>query len=61
LRELRALYEPFVTALARYFRLMVPDIWPADDRPDNWQTSAWMRRAGPLTALGANPRDEHFT
>jgi hypothetical protein len=60
LTELRRLYEPFVAGLAAYFRLTVPSVWPVDDRPDNWQTSAWMRRADPLHALGADPRDEHF-
>jgi hypothetical protein len=60
LAELRGLYEPFACSLARHFRLTVPDIWPEADRPDNWQTSAWMRRAGPLTALGVDPKDEHF-
>jgi Ion channel len=60
LAELRGLYEPFAAALAGYFRLAVPDVWPRDERPDNWQTSAWMRRAGPLTALGADPADDHF-
>ena len=61
LTELRELYEPFAVGLADYFHVTVPAVWPADDRPDNWQTSAWMRRAGPLTALGADPKDEHFT
>jgi hypothetical protein len=42
----------FVTGLAGYFRHAVPGAWPADERPDNWQTSAWLRRA----ALG----DGHF-
>jgi Ion channel len=60
LNELRSLYEPFVIALGHFFRLTVPDVWPNIDRPDNWQTSAWMRRAGPLTALGADPKDDHF-
>jgi hypothetical protein len=60
LAELRGLYEPFVAGLAGYFRVPVPGVWPADERPDNWQTSAWMRQADPLTALGADPRDEHF-
>jgi hypothetical protein len=60
LRELRGLYEPFAVAVGAYFRLSLPDVWPEGDRPDNWQTSAWMRRAGPLTALGVDPRDEHF-
>ncbi len=60
LAELRGLYEPFATALAGHFRLVLPGTWPEEERPDNWQTSAWMRRAGPLTALGANPQDDHF-
>jgi hypothetical protein len=60
LAELRGLYEPFAVAMAGHFRLVLPDFWPVDDRPDNWQTSAWMRRAGPITALGVDPRDEHF-
>ena len=60
LAELRSLYEPFVVALGQFFRVNVPPVWPETDRPDNWQTSAWMRRAGPLTALGADPKDEHF-
>lgn len=60
LTELRGLYEPFAVGLGEYFRVPVPGIFPSDDRPDNWQTSAWMRRADPLTALGADPKDEHF-
>jgi hypothetical protein len=60
LAELRGLYEPFVVALAAHFRLALPDVWPESERPDNWQTSAWMRRAGPLTTLGRAPEDDHF-
>lgn len=60
LAELRGLYEPFAAGAAAYFRLFLPHVWPQDERPDNWQTSAWMRRADPITALGADPRDEHF-
>jgi hypothetical protein len=60
LAELRALYEPFVAGLAAYFQLAVPVVWPADEKPDNWQTSAWMRRADPLHALDADRADDHF-
>ncbi len=60
LAELRGLYEPFVAGLATHFRLIVSAVWPTDEKPDNWQTSAWMRRADPLTALGADPTDDHF-
>jgi hypothetical protein len=57
LAELRGLYEPFAQALADYLRLMLPPIWPPAGGPDNWQTSAWMRRAGNLASLA---RDDHF-
>jgi hypothetical protein len=61
LAELRALYEPFAAALSGYFSLALPDIHPHHDgRPDNWQTSAWMRRAFGFGALSADPRDDHF-
>jgi hypothetical protein len=60
LAELRALYESFIAGLALHFRLVVPVVWPPDDKPDNWQTSAWMRHADPITALGADPEDDHF-
>jgi hypothetical protein len=60
LAELRGLYEPFASALGAHLELALPDVWPEDGKPDNWQTSAWMRRAGPLTALGVDPRDDHF-
>jgi hypothetical protein len=60
LAELRGLYEPFAVAMGAYFRFPLPEVWPDTDRPDNWQTSAWMRRAGPITALGVDPRDDHF-
>lgn len=56
LAELRGLYEPVVVGLARFYRVAVPDVWPTEEKPDNWQTSAWLRRADPLTALG----DDHF-
>jgi hypothetical protein len=60
LAELRRLYEPFCTGLATYFDLALPPVWPEEERPDNWQTSAWMRWAGPVGALGPDPRDDHF-
>jgi hypothetical protein len=61
LAELRRLYEPFAAGLAAYYRLVLPVVWPTDERPDNWQTSAWMRRADPLHALEADrDDDDHF-
>jgi hypothetical protein len=61
LAELRAMYEPFVNALACHFLFTLPPILP--DRPavDNWQTSAWTRRVPGLGSLPlTDPRDQHF-
>jgi hypothetical protein len=60
LEELRNLYEPFLSGLSSYFLLPIPEIWPVDEAPDNWRTSAWVRRAAPFTSLGIDPKDEHF-
>jgi hypothetical protein len=60
LAELRGLYEPLVAGLAEYFRLAVPGVWPADEGPDNWRTSAWARWTGPRAASGPDPGDDHF-
>ena len=58
--ELRGLYEPFAQALADFLRLDLPAVSPAGGGPDNWQTSAGMRRAEGFAQLSADPRDEHF-
>jgi hypothetical protein len=61
LNEMRGLYEPFVAGLASFYRFTVPVIWPKENRLDNWQTSAWVRHAGPITSLGINPTEDHFS
>jgi hypothetical protein len=62
LRELQAIYEPFLQALADYFRLFLPRF--VSDRPtvDNWQTSPWTSRAPQLGELAGEDREsnEHF-
>ena len=60
LAELRGLYEPFAAALSAYLHLPLPPVWREGGGPDNWQTSAWMRRAAGLTNLAPDPRDDHF-
>jgi hypothetical protein len=61
LAELRLLYEPFVNALARYFLFVLPPILPDKPPVDNWQTSAWARRAPGIGSLpGVSPGDDHF-
>ncbi len=62
LNELRALYEPFVQALAEFFQFRLPRFVPDRSAPDNWQTSPWSKRAPGLTDLANLDGDEesHF-
>ncbi len=41
LAELRATYEPFVSALAERIQVALPPWLPPKDALDDWQTSAW--------------------
>ncbi|HEY8490343.1 MAG TPA: potassium channel family protein [Dehalococcoidia bacterium] len=47
LAELRALYEPYVNALANYLLMPLPPWFPPADALDAWQTSAWERGLKP--------------
>lgn len=58
--ELREMYEPFVNALAHYFRFQLPPLFSEKPSVDNWQTSAWMRRTAGLRRLAISNGDEHF-
>jgi len=44
LSELRATYEPFVSALAERIQVSLPPWIPPKDMLDDWQTSAWDDR-----------------
>ncbi len=58
--ELRGMYEPFVHALSLRFLMPLPPVMVEGDPVDNWQTSAWMRRARGIGQLrAAEPGDEH--
>lgn len=60
LAELRAMYEPFLQALARRFLLAIPPVL-RHATVDNWQTSAWLRRTPGIGQLAAlDPDDDHF-
>ena len=41
LAELRATYEPFVSALAERMQVSLPPWIPPGEWHDDWQTSAW--------------------
>jgi hypothetical protein len=42
LAAMRALYEPYVSALAERTLLALPPWIPAEDASDDWQTTAWQ-------------------
>ena len=53
LLRLRALYEPYAIALARFLHLTLPPWIKHDGAKDNWQTTAWSRsRTASLAADG---------
>lgn len=58
LAELRWLYEPYVRALASYFRVSLPPWIAEENRMDNWQASIWERGASGKPAERAS--GEHF-
>jgi hypothetical protein len=61
LKELRAMYEPFIDALADYFKFDLPPIALPEVPVDNWQRSPWQERAPGIGSLPfANPSD-HFS
>ena len=58
LAELRAIYEPFVVALSRFFLLSLPPFLPDKIPVDNWQTSPWIKCT---PGIGKLPMaDDHF-
>ena len=56
LRSLRRLYEPYANGLSCHLLIPLPPWLPDHARADNWQTSAFDRRALPQAAV---VEDEH--
>ncbi len=62
LKELRAMYEPFVNALSEFFLFSLPPVFVEKATVDNWQTSAWMKRTPGIGNLSVETsEDEHFS
>ena len=59
LTELRWLYEPYIHALATYFRVSVPPWIAEENRADNWQASSWERRSI-IEKPAGRARSDHF-
>ena len=61
LGELRAMYEPFVNALAQRLLFTLPPVMGDAGVADNWQRSAWMQRTPGIGSLPAATHDGgHF-
>ena len=61
LKELRAMYEPFIDALADYFKFDLPPIALSEVPIDNWQRSPWQERAPGIGSLPTVNPGDHFT
>jgi hypothetical protein len=61
LAGLRAMYEPYINALALYLNQPLPPWIPQKKGKDNWQTTAWGYASGLVEkeAIAAHV-DEHF-
>ena len=60
LTQLREMYEPFVGALAHFLFLTLPPFVREQEAVDNWQTTAWTRRAPGFVHLASLDGDDHF-
>jgi len=63
LLELRAMYEPYIHALAAYLNQTLPPWIPEKKGKDNWQTTAWGQSSGLHKKENEVPAvhvDDHF-
>jgi hypothetical protein len=60
LKELRAMYEPFLSGLANFFLFELPPIVALHPSADNWQRSAWLERAPGIGSLPSIRPEKHF-
>lgn len=58
LKKLRALYEPFLNSLAKRLLVTLPPIAHAGAMTDNWQSSAWTKKATGFDKLTGE--NDHF-
>ena len=54
------MYEPFVSALAEFLLMNLPPFVREQGVVDNWQTTAWTRRAPGFNKLANLQGDDHF-
>ena len=60
LETLRAMYEPYIYALATYLSQSLPPWIPEKKGKDNWQTTAWGESVGQVEKKTPVAVDDHF-
>jgi len=61
LKDMREMYEPFLNGLSAYFMFALPPVMSEKATIDNWQTTAWARRApGFAKLLPPREGDDHL-
>jgi hypothetical protein len=60
LGELRMMYEPFITALSKYFEFSLPPVMVDEVPIDNWQRSPWQKQSPGIGALPSIRPEDHF-
>ena len=60
LARLRAMYEPYIFALASYLLLPLPPWIPLKKGKDNWQTTSWAETSRASRAGRASGEQDHF-
>ena len=59
LSSLRALYEPYVAAMAARLRLTLPPWRAPEDERDAWRTSKWDSGTSRITGISSQDLDDH--
>ena len=60
LSELRKMYEPYITALSKYFEFVLPPIIVDEVPVDNWQRSPWQKKLAGHWPLPSIRPEDHF-
>jgi hypothetical protein len=59
LGSLRALYEPYVAAMAARLRLTLPPWRAPEDERDAWRTSAWDKGTSGIAGISSHDLGDH--
>lgn len=60
LRELREMYEPYLSGLSNRLLIEIPSWGVGRQFVENWKRTAWDKISGPASSGGANLESSHF-